>query len=187
MYMYYFYDFVLDFYDKYVVATCYDDHMLLLLVLFYPTPTPRRRFSLSRSFYHSSSDSSDSSNALFFLSNVMLPTFASPIPLSETVFNISISICSETFPSFPSLAAFKIVRSTPFAFSGFTSFILASRSRAFGCKTDARNARRSSSNCCSWCCLSDCCWAEVGALVRSIPCPPCCCAAKACSRASSWN
>ena len=165
--------------------------MLLLLVFFYfPTPTPRLRFSRSRSFYHSSSDSSSSSNALFFLSNVMLPTFFSPIPLSETVFNISMSICSETFPSFPCREAFKIIRSTPFAFDGFTSFTRASRSRAFGSKIEARKACRSSSNCCSWWCRSDCSWAEVGALVRSIPCPPCCCCAKAkaCfARASSWN
>jgi hypothetical protein len=169
--------------------------MLLLLVFFYfPTPTPRLRFSRSRSFYHSSSDSSSSSNALFFLSNVMLPTFFSPIPLSETVFNISMSICSETFPSFPCREAFKIIRSTPFAFDGFTSFTRASRSRAFGSKIEARKACRSSSNCCSWWCRSDCSWAEVGALVRSIPCPCCCCCccccakAKACfARASSWN
>ena len=118
----------------------------------------------------------------------MLPTFFSPIPLSETVFNISMSICSETFPSFPCLAAFKIIRSTPFAFEGFTSFTRASRSRAFGSKTDARKACRSSSNCCSWWCRSDCSWAEVGALVRSIPCPCCCAKAKACfARASSWS
>jgi len=162
--------------------------MLLLSVFFYfPTPTPLLRFSRSRSFYHSSSDSSSSSNALFFLSNVMLPTFFSPIPLSETVFNISMSICSETFPSFPCCAAFKIIRSTPCAFDGFTSFTRASRSRAFGSKTDARKACRSSSNCCSWLSRSDCSWAEVGALVRSIPCPCCCAKAKACFCASSWN
>ena len=118
----------------------------------------------------------------------MLPTFFSPIPLSETVFNISMSICSETFPSFPCCAAFKIIRSTPCAFDGFTSFTRASRSRAFGSKTDARKACRSSSNCCSWLSRSDCSWAEVGALVRSIPCPCCCAKAKACfARASSWS
>ena len=170
-----------------MIITCYCCSYSSII----PTPTPLLRFSRSRSFYHSSSDSSSSSNALFFLSNVMLPTFFSPIPLSETVFNISMSICSETFPSFPCREAFKIIRSTPCAFDGFTSFTRASRSRAFGSKTDARKACRSSSNCCSWLSRSDCSWAEVGALVRSIPCPPCCCCcakAKACfARASSWN
>jgi len=169
-----------------MIITCYCCSYSSII----PTPTPLLRFSRSRSFYHSSSDSSSSSNALFFLSNVMLPTFFSPIPLSETVFNISMSICSETFPSFPCREAFKIIRSTPCAFDGFTSFTRASRSRAFGSKTDARKACRSSSNCCSWLSRFYCSWAEVGALVRSIPCPPCCCCAKAkaCfARASSWN
>ena len=126
-----------------------------------------RRASLPRYYHASSSESESSSNALFFLSNVMLPTFVSPIPLSETVLSISISIFSETFPSLPCLAAFMMVCSTPLAFSGFTSFTRASRSLADGSKIAAKNACRSSSLCSSNFCLSACSWREVGAFVKS--------------------
>ena len=130
----------------------------------------------ARRRHHSSSELS-SSNALFFLSNVMLPTFVSPMPLSETVLSISMSIFSETFPSLPCLAALSIVCSTPLALSGLTSFTLDNRSLAGGSKIVANTACRSSSWSRFSCSRSRCSCREVGASVRSMLCARASCSA----------